>query len=153
MLLPLSLYCIIYQLKLYPQSLNQLNSQKKIPFSFVLGGCLPAVEKMPWPVPVADSQGGTMLPQDLEPNGDLAKKETGIVETNPKKTKNSAEENWVTPQWIRFHPKRNLKPTSISLDWPLAATGITSLYGPRPDPLEKRLGSVRLALDLVRVRV
>ena len=30
--------------------------------------------------------------------------------------------------------------TSISLDWPLAATGITSLYGPRPDPLEKRQG-------------
>jgi len=108
--------------------------------SLILSGCIPAVEKMPWPAPTDYSQGGTMLPQDLRAKDSVVKEPAAIVENTPPKTKTKVEENWVTPHWIRFHPKRNLKPTSISLDWPLAATGITSLYGPRPDPLEKRMG-------------
>ena len=70
----------------------------------------------------------------------MVNQETARQEPTAQQTKNATEESWITPHWIRFHPKRNLKPTSITLDWPLAATGITSLYGPRPDPLEKRMG-------------
>ena len=108
--------------------------------SFVIGGCAPTVEKMPWPAPANYSQGGTLLPQKPASEETSSHKNSQVVTISPQKAQKTAEENWVTPQWIRFHPKRNLKPTSISLDWPLAATGITSLYGPRPDPLEKRQG-------------
>nr|ADI21635.1 membrane proteins related to metalloendopeptidases [uncultured myxobacterium HF0130_06F04] len=47
------------------------------------------------------------------------------------------QENWQMPTPVH-------SPTTVAepllLDWPLAATGITSLYGPRPDPVEKRVG-------------
>ena len=108
--------------------------------SLLLVGCLPAVEKMPWPAPTGNAQGGTMVVQDPPEQDQNIDETSAIVENSPQTPKKSVKESWITPQWIRFHPKRNLKPTSISLDWPLAATGITSLYGPRPDPLEKRMG-------------
>jgi len=48
-----------------------------------------------------------------------------------------SQEKWHMPTLVQ-------SPSTIVeimlLDWPLAATGITSLYGPRPDPVEKRLG-------------
>ena len=107
----------------------------------LLGGCSHAVEKMPWPAPKDAPQGGTMLPQPTPVLESAADSKNGTVTEDPSTpTKTRQDPSWVTPQWVRFHPKRNLKPTSISLDWPLAATGITSLYGPRPDPLEKRPG-------------
>lgn len=107
----------------------------------ILGGCSHAVEKMPWPAPVQSQQGGTLLPQQTPtPSPTTSTAQTLVREDPTSSTKTRTDQSWVSPQWVRFHPKRNLKPTSISLDWPLAATGITSLYGPRPDPLEKRQG-------------
>ncbi|MEC9464469.1 MAG: M23 family metallopeptidase [Myxococcota bacterium] len=49
---------------------------------------------------------------------------------------NESEENWQVPPTSA--PSAIVE--TLLLEWPLAATGITSLYGPRPDPVEDRVG-------------
>lgn len=105
-----------------------------------LSGCLHSVEKMPWPAPSKTAQGGTFFLEDKGAVQEPHEQNHIVTENPPAKVQPRLKQGWITPHWIRFHPRRNLQPTSISLDWPLAATGITSLYGPRADPLEKRVG-------------
>ncbi len=65
---------------------------------------------------------------DAEPPAEAMESET----TEP----NEPEENWQVPPISA--PSAVVE--TLLLEWPLAATGITSLYGPRPDPVEDRVG-------------
>ena len=60
-----------------------------------------------------------------------------VVEEEQSSAQADPQGDWQMPAPLHF-PSTTAEP--LLLDWPLAATGITSLYGPRPDPVEKRVG-------------
>ena len=99
---------------------------------FAAGCVTPPSPKMAWVHVPIGSIGG------VEPSPIVAQEAPKEISSGLQSTPaiTQSETQWQLPQVAL--PSAVVE--SLLLDWPLAATGITSLYGPRPDPVEKRLG-------------
>ena len=106
-----------------------------IALSFLFGSCSPAVEKMPWPVPIDHSQGGTLTAQPVKSShGESRNNETRAYRST---NQNATEESWITPL-DSISPQASNRP-------PLPSTGLWLLLESpasmdSPGSFEKRMG-------------